>query len=156
MKLELRDIHLPDSDMLWWPLAMGWYVLIILLVLGVVLVFFWKKRKPKAVVIDAGVAMQGVYLAYLEHENQHQFMQDLSIMMRRICLRYFPTQQVAALQGKAWVDFLDRSTEGQVCFSSGMGQSLEAGPYNKKQDVDVKALYDICQTWLKVIEKNAC
>ncbi|MDQ6961922.1 MAG: DUF4381 domain-containing protein [Mariprofundaceae bacterium] len=156
MKLELRDIHLPESDMLWWPLATGWYFLLAILLLLIVAVVFWRKRTPKKPQVKANLAMHDVYLAYVKHEDQHQFMQDMSIMMRRVCLRYFPAEEVASLHGKAWLMWLDQSTDGQVCFSSGIGQSLESGPYNRQQDVEVKELHDLCRQWLDVIERKTC
>ena len=42
--LELRDIHLP-TEISWWPLAPGWWIVIGLILLGIVISIFLYRRQ---------------------------------------------------------------------------------------------------------------
>lgn len=156
MAMQLRDIHMPTSDFLWWPLAPGWYACIVLLSLSLAVWLYIKKRKAKKPQVQAHVALEALYQHFCQNQDQHQFMQALSILIRRICLRYFTAEDFAALQGQAWLRWLDQTTDGKICFSEGIGCSLQAGPYDRQQHVDVQALYQLCQQWLSLLEKKRC
>jgi len=112
--LPLRDIHLPTT-VDWWPLAIGWWGVIILslgglLAAGILLSRWWQRRQQ-------GVALQAQQAAVLNELSmirQHfQAEQDsawvcaaLSQLLRRLCLLYFPRTAFVSLHGAPWLAFL--------------------------------------------------
>jgi len=156
MHLSLRDIHLPEEEWLWWPLAPGWYAVGAFIILAFVLFFYWRKLKNRKSQVKASLELKKLYQQYMNTQDQHQYMQHLSILMRRICLRHFPATEVAALHGQTWLTWLDQTTKNQIIFSEGIGMCLTTAPYNHQQTVDIKQLHQLCQAWLKILEKNSC
>ncbi len=125
----LRDIHLPDP-VSWWPLAIGWWVLIGFAVLVILRVAFMdrQRRKLRAFALAevdrlAGDCRKG--------SNSSHLATGLSVLLRRVALVRFPDDQVAALHGNAWIDFLSRTSERpetMVAVADGLEHSLYAPP----------------------------
>lgn len=107
---QLRDIHLPSS--LPWQLAPGWYLLI---GLGTILFIGLARkiikiylRKPSSKEIALNLINQ--YKAeYEQGGNAKKLSIQISELLRRVALSYFPRNQVAGLNGKPWIDFLNRT-----------------------------------------------
>ncbi len=95
--LPLADIHL-QSDPSIWPLAWGWWA-IILITLGVLIalsvtLYRWKTaRKPLQ---EAKVLLDDL-----------DSIAAINTLLKRTCLTYFDHQTVAKLTGDAWLAFLD-------------------------------------------------
>jgi hypothetical protein len=65
-----------------------------------------------------------------------------------VALAAFPRQQVAGLQGEAWLVFLDGDSKEKL-FSSGIGRVLITGPYQATLDLTIDALFPLIQSWIK-------
>jgi uncharacterized protein DUF4381 len=153
---DLRDIHLPPAPS-WWPPAPGWWIAAIVLLAAIafgifVLVREWRERQWRRRVaaeldrIAATHAAQPVLLAA-----------EVSQLLRRASLLIEPG--AAALEGDAWLAFLDRQVEGgaatkpAVRFQSDAGRALLDAPYRRADDplakVDANALVGLARSWLK-------
>lgn len=107
---QLRDIHQPQPiDSM--ELAPGWWLLIALGITALVLTFKkWRARLR---------AKQPIKLARLELQQlsalspEVQALNQLATLLKRVALMYFPSQQIAALSGSRWLDFLAK-TSGQA------------------------------------------
>ena len=156
---DLRDIHLPPAPS-WWPPAPGWWIVAIVLLIA----------------IGFGVAM---LVREIRARRWHGASSPSSIASRR-CMPRSPTTCVsrptvsqllrrasrliepaaAALQGDAWLDFLDRqfdaaSTRARVedAFAPATGRALIDAPYRRADDasaqVDATQLIALARDWLK-------
>lgn len=130
--LQLKDIHFPPSPDIW-PLAIGWWILLtILLLLAVWLIFLIRKylkiKKLQKMLLDE--------LGQLENKLIHSpdkiLISEINILLRRLALTYYPQVEVASLTGSDWLDFLDKSG-GTKSFSSGAGKILAEAPYRSGQ-----------------------
>jgi len=141
--LPLRDIHLPEP-VGWWPPALGWWLLLGLLLLATIgLVFLWRRRQ--------GRRYRRLALAELEGLAQlppAELAAGLSQLLRQAALCYFPAQECAGLWGEDWLRFLDRPFNDQP-FSQGIGRALLDAPYRPEASVDGPALLDLGRRWLK-------
>ncbi|HHI94942.1 MAG TPA: DUF4381 domain-containing protein [Gammaproteobacteria bacterium] len=147
--LQLRDIHLP-AEPGWWPPAPGWWILAVLLLILLVWTTrfalrryrLYRQRQRLLATLDALTRQPG--------DVTPETITQLSILLRRLALMRFPRQQVAALSGSEWLDFLDRSG-GDGGFSHGPGQVLATGPYQPalSADVDMAALSALLREWIK-------
>lgn len=126
--LQLKDIHLPGSPDIW-PLALGWWLLLAVL-LG--LVFWFILVVKKYINIQRHKRMLFEELAQLEIKLKSSpnktHVAETNILLRRLALAYYPNQKVASLTGSDWLQFLDESGNTQN-FSKGAGRILIDAPY---------------------------
>jgi hypothetical protein len=128
-ELPLRDLHLPEP-VGWWPLAPGWWMLILLALMAIALLIHqwyqaWSQnaaRRQALRVLDARVA------EYARHGNAVRLGSELSGLLRRTMLAYAPRADVAGLTGDAWLAWLDRGME-RPQFLQGDGRPLVEWPY---------------------------
>ncbi len=130
--LQLKDIHLPSNPSIW-PLALGWWLLIAVLLVLVVWLFFVIR---KSLLVRKHKRMLFNELAQLEQKLKDSPDKDLiaetNILLRRIALAYYPEARVASLTGDDWLAFLDKSGNTQN-FSKGAGRILIDAPYRSGQ-----------------------
>lgn len=145
--LPLKDIHLPP-DVSVWPLASGWWLLIGLILFCIVS-GFWIYRLLKR---RAGLRAANKLLLAIANDSQQtdqQKLTALSALLRRVALSTAPRDQVASLNGPAWLAYLDKGFK-DAPFSQGIGCCLADAHYRATPaEVDLPALIKLCQRWLK-------
>ena len=148
--LQLRDIHLPPAPP-WWPPAPGWWlagvlVLVLLALCGSWLARAWQQRRRRQAVL----AMLNELERELIRDPAPLRLAGLSALLKRLALRRHPRRDVAALNGAAWLAFLDR-TGGEGAFAAGPGRILADGSYHSKlaDEVDVAGLMRAVHLWVR-------
>lgn len=146
---QLQDIHLPEAVGKW-PLAPGWYVLIVLCLLVILGGGIYLRSRY----LSAGAKRQALHLLAL---YQLQYQQGASLqhisaqlgeLLRRVALVYFPRVEVAGLQGEKWLTFLNHSAKG-IDFYSVRRELLEL-PYHPQPQVNtLDLLFHLVKTWIK-------
>lgn len=106
---QLRDIHLPEP-IGFWPLAPGWWLLI---ALSVVLISVVSWRFWRAIVAARAKKEALRLLKYYEEQslqegNSAPLCAQISELLRRVALAYFPRKEVASVHGVAWIEFLNK------------------------------------------------
>ena len=146
--LQLHDIHLPQP-VSWWPPAPGWWLVAVLLLVLVLGGLWWRHRHRCRTYRRVALSR----LADLEN-RYHQAPQDvaliteLSRLLRHMAVLHYPSRDCAGLQGEAWLKFLDQPF-GDAPFSSGIGQALAQGPYQRQSHVeDPASLVILCRRWI--------
>jgi len=144
--LDLHDIHLPGSPGIW-PPAPGWWLLglLVLAAAGLSVSAGWKRwrqqRRRRRVITEldrlgargGGPALVG----------------GVAALLKRVALTRYPSTEVAALTGDAWLGFLDR-TGGDGRFRDGPGRVLAEGPYAPAAEgLDEQALLALVRDWLR-------
>jgi hypothetical protein len=78
--------------------------------------------------------------------------QRISILIRRVALSLFPRAEVAPLNGRQWLEWLDRPL-GDGRFLEGPGRVLDDGPYRPQpgDHADLDALLALCRDWLRAL-----
>ncbi len=142
--LQLRDIQMPGDAPLW-PPAPGWWVLLALLMAAAVaatlkLLRLWRARRRRARITAELERLRGA-------SRGPELAASVSALLKRAALGRYPREQVAALTGPAWVEFLDR-TGGDGAFARGAGAILADGVYAPRRDCDADALLDLAGRWL--------
>ena len=157
--IPLHDIHLPAA-VSWWPLAIGWWLLIILVMLTVAAWVWWLRRKRQHQWrVDALAVLRDIEQAHRQHSDAVQLVNELSVWLRRVCVSVFPRQQIAAVTGQRWLEALDTVfTNGRTAppwrFDSQIGRVLIAVPYqqaNADITIEVDSLLQLCRAWLKCL-----
>ena len=146
---QLRDIHSPPP-IGWWPLAIGWWIIIGLsfLILICFAYYYWRKRRPTTLRIALALITQ------LQQKQQQQpdynHLPELSIIVRRVALARFPNTDVAHLHSEAWLRFLDK-TGRTIAFTQGAGKCLAYGPYQQQTIDNFAAVLTCVRDWVKTI-----
>jgi hypothetical protein len=124
----LRDIHLPPP-VSFWPPAPGWWVLAVALLLAAIGIAWWLRARRRSSRRAARLELDALARAYAEGRDVASLAQDLSALLRRFALARFPREEVAALHGARWLEFLERSARGG--FPRDVAEALEAALYRQ-------------------------
>jgi len=138
-QLPLRDLHLPEA-IGWWPLAPGWWLVIVLAAVGLVILCrrYLRTRARGAARRYALLQLKELTAEFEQHRDAVAFSGALSELLRRTMLAYAPRQDVAGLTGDEWLAWLDRDLD-QPRFQSEAGRKLLELPYLAPRD-DVSAM----------------
>lgn len=152
--LALRDIHLPEP-VSWWPPAPGWWLLLALLIIVCSVTYLWliswrknqqKKRIQKASLIE----LENIRSTYNNDLNLVRLARSLSILLRRICLSYYPHTHVPGMTGEQWLSYLDETAEKKG-FKTDSGNILATAPYlpdRSRPAFDAENLLSLCEAWI--------
>lgn len=149
--LPLRDIHLPEA-VSWWPPAIGWWLIPLLILAGIAVYFIYKKfygRTPRH------VNYKPIALQQLEQIRQHHkdtastaLLRELSSLLRRIALSYYPRESTASLTGERWFEQLN-----QLCpdarFTQQQQQLLSRAAYQPQAEFDAADIILQCAQWIQ-------
>jgi hypothetical protein len=146
---QLQDIHLPAAIGIW-PPAWGWWILLLLIITSVSLLVFFviRKKTRNAYRKLALIELEKIQQQFSAEQNA-EYLQAISIILRRTALSGFGTQFNASLKGEAWLHWLDAQcakTNNQ--FSQGAGRVLLIGPYQKTPEFDRHALQKLAAIWI--------
>ena len=143
---ELRDIHLP-ADPSWWPPAPGWWLLGVLLLIVIVWLLRFVRRRARQRRWMASVRGELVKIAasHAAQPDTARLAGEISALLRRASLLIAP--HAAALQGEAWLQFLDVQL-GDGAFAHGVGRVLVDAPFQRLPEIDADALLALSARWL--------
>lgn len=121
---NLNDIVVP-ATVAWWPLAPAWYLL------AVVTLFFtlwmcwrrWRQWKTDQYRREALKSLHSLRVV-----ADRQALQQIPGLIKRAALSCWPRADVAALSGRQWHEFLDRSSATNQ-FCAGVGSILDRLAY---------------------------
>jgi hypothetical protein len=155
--LELRDIHLP-SDPSIWPLAFGWWLVIIIICLLIyVLIKKWQQlRKQKQLINLLQVELNSINDAYDNHKNKHQLASEISELLKRFVRHVLKDNSATSLTGIAWIEYLNKQTSSN--HFSQFESELTQAQYLPQIDYDtsrlIAAVNDYFPTAIKLNKKT--
>lgn len=155
---QLRGLHLPPEAG-FWPLAPGWWLLLGVAVLLLLASFlagrrYLQHRRRQRYRRQALSLLQQLYqrwqqpAADAEKLDKREYLQQLNAVLKRVALTAYPQADTAALYGEPWCRFL-RDSAGLPAFTEGVGQALASGPYQPQPEVDVAALQQLAEDWIR-------
>lgn len=152
-QLALKDIHLPDTG-LWWPLAPGWWMLLILIVL---IIYFlprllrWLRWKPiKSVSLGE---LTRIRVGITNGLDEQRALREISILLRRTVISYCGRAFGASITGKNWVEQL-RQISGRECFTADQNEWLRIGQYQPSSRCDLPAMLHSCEKWIRSLPRR--
>ncbi len=137
-----------------WPPAPGWYVLAGLLLLALILLILsWiRKRRENRYRIIAMHGLKEIIASSGNHPGQGD-LQSLNRLLKETALTVFPREQVAALFGNEWLEFLDQSCN-KTDFTGLSGNLLGTASYSGNKEVNIpqdqwNQLIEVSETWIR-------
>ncbi|WP_298622232.1 DUF4381 domain-containing protein [uncultured Legionella sp.] len=145
---QLKDIHLPEP-VSWWPLATGWYGLMLLIVLILMFITYRVyKRHINGLAKNKALLLLKTYKEHYDKERNAQITSArISELLRRVALVYYPRTEVAAIHGDEWVDFLNKTSK-KLDFKPVKAMLLES-PFKTGESVDLQPLFTRAEQWIK-------
>lgn len=141
---RLHDIVLPSTPY-WWPPAVGWFVLMGIVCLLLMLstaglaAWWWKSRYRRAALAE---------LKQIEAATDRtQALPQLAALVKRTALSVYPREQIAELSGEAWLQYLDASA-AMTSFTRGAGRQLESG-YERGEQLPTSELIVAVRHWIQ-------
>lgn len=148
---QLRDIHLPEAVSLW-PLAPGWWLLLILCSLAIS-VLVWhalKRRRDKRYRTLAVAELEESYQNFQRSKDTAAYISASQQILRRAALYRYADRRanIAPLHGSAWTQFLD-SCVNQPLFATTFGDALDEAHYQRSAAIDAAELHRSALYWLR-------
>lgn len=102
---QLRDIHLPE-DVSWWPLAIGWWIIIALIIAIIIvwLIIRWQKAK-----LERMSRFALIELNELKATQSNNWILELQTLLKRVAMAYFPKSNLKNCSEQEWLSFLSLS-----------------------------------------------
>ncbi|MEZ9763507.1 DUF4381 domain-containing protein [Vibrio splendidus] len=146
--LDLSPVIAPDAPT-WWPLAWGWWAVIITGIVLIALVFFIIKRRQK------NQRAKNEALACFRNSQPSNTLSPNAAqdIVRQAALSYFPRDKVAGLSGDDWLTFLDAQL-AKPLFAAKQSQWQQAlyqdtALMSDEQKKAQQQLVNDCETWLR-------
>lgn len=148
---QLKDIHLP-SEINWWPIAPGLMItfILLLLIISYFIYFCYQRNKQKKAIKFALAKFKKLKELNTHNPDNINIAAELSHLIRRVSLYYFPREKIAGLTGKAWLDFLNQSGN-TTAFTGEISTLLTDAPYAKNVTADLTHLLLLTESWLMTI-----
>ena len=145
---QLKDIHLPNS-IGWWPPAPGWWFIMLVVALFMAWIswrswLWWWAMKPKRQALKI--------LDQLETQSKGNvpagdICAQVSQLLRRVALTYYPTNQVAGLKNDDWIIFLN--SHGKDINFNAVREHLLVYAYRNHNKASLTPLFDRSRSWIK-------
>jgi hypothetical protein len=145
---QLRDIHgAPAAP--WWPPAPGWWVLALLVAIGLFYVVRYasKRHQQKQRRLQLTRFVDRVTQEVDPAAAPQEYLASLNRVFKIVALRAFPENHCALMQGAEWVDFL-RIKLGDAGESDEL-KVLAVGPYQPAPEFDAERLTGLAKRWIR-------
>ncbi|MBQ8481052.1 MAG: DUF4381 domain-containing protein [Alphaproteobacteria bacterium] len=141
---ELRDIHLPADGVPFFPLAYGWWFLLLSIIGLIVLVkvCIWIRRTSARIYARK-------LLNRLRDIYDLEAVVRMSEILRRICVRKYP--EAVALMGDEWISFLN--DKSKHILDAETSELLKNAPFMPKDSElyskeKQQKLWNFCYEWI--------
>lgn len=140
---QLHDIKGIDN-VSWWPLAPGWYGLIVLcLIVFAAFFYLLQKRKKRQ-------SRRAVFDRLRQETDAKRKIAALSELLRRLAVKKHGRQTCAGLEGQNWLNWLsdndpngyDWTRHGEILLD------LPYAPKDKISNIDLDPLIDAAEGWV--------
>jgi hypothetical protein len=144
---DLKDIHIPASIESW-PPAYGWWLMALLVALGIYLLAIWlvKVQKVRLTKRQALKALQQIDSSDLDCISQ------LNQLLKRVAIAYFPNKNVQEMHGMQWTDFLVKTLPSKKSKDfSGVFESMQKTLYqaHTSKSTEFPSYSKSVETWIK-------
>ena len=148
---QLADIHLP-ADISFWPPALGWWVLALLLLIASSFATrkLYKKAEQRKACQYALAELENCLEKLDESAGQKkllQYVNDVNTVLRRVALVKFPESNPGSLVGETWIAFI-RRTGNSSQLDDQLSTALSHGRFRKQITVDSQALNQMARSWI--------
>jgi len=157
LEQNLRNLQIPN-DSLWWPPAVGWWVVAALsaLFLGSLLYRFLHRRaiaNQKHLAISQNTHLQNCFDQWLKDHDTAKYVQAVNSLLKQTAVEIAGRSTVARLNGDGWVKWMEHETDSG--FSSDTRSLLSQSGYKKNPPSPDLQLHSEIENWHQLYTKSA-
>jgi len=159
--LPLNDIIPPESISIW-PLALGWWVLLsLIIVISIASALYWRRHQKKW-----GYRHQALQqlnrILHAKQENPQQMLDALHYLLKQTAITAYPNTRIAPLHQQQWRQFLNQHTltpyftdtlshlfEQRYTATNGTTQHKKQQNKEQQQTTDIQQFAESCRPWIK-------
>lgn len=137
----------------WWPLAPGWWVLITLIIIAIVVLCYilHKRYKRNAyrrlALIQLKEIATDLEVNAEDNARVHTAVTATNALLKAVALRVFPRHDIAALFGTAWLEFLNSTAgKGTGTFPT---EFSNAAYQRQNPNLDMQQISTAAEHWIK-------
>jgi hypothetical protein len=146
----LANLHpLRDPQMIsWWPLAPGWWILILVAIITTIGLGYWLTRRYRGNAYRRQALQQ---LDQLHRElqaggNSSEFATQVNALLKRVALTAYPGDEVASRHSESWQSFLNQQLQADVQFQD----DFATAAYRKNcPELNSSQLQQAATHWIK-------
>ena len=151
--LDLRDIHVP-GDSLWWPLAPGWWILILSFIAFTIGIRWMVKRYRRRSLYRSCQAQFAQLRSDIKKgQIDKNPAAEISIFLRRVLISYQGRDNGASLYGEDWISAVG-SLDTHSVFNEQHMEFLAYAQYKKDATIDVNELLEKTGQWVSQLPKE--
>jgi hypothetical protein len=145
---QLRDIHSAPT-VPWWPPAPGWWVLAVLLAIGLIFAGRYALRRLRHRLRRQRLAgFVDAVEAYIDPVAEPQeFLAAINRIFKIVAIGAFPDDHCARMQGAEWTGFLAKNLSQSP--AAGQLAVLEEGPYQPAASFEPEILAGLARHWIR-------
>lgn len=112
---NLRDIHQPEA-ISWWPLAPGWWLLLIfiLVILGLG-IWLYKRHRRNRFRRQATSLLQVSYLQWQQNADNQAYLISANQLLKQCLMQQGLRRETASCSGKHWLRLMQQAAPGVQC-----------------------------------------
>lgn len=144
---NLHPLRAPES-IDWWPLAPGWWILLLAgILLVTTLAYLLRNRYRKnAYRRHALRQLQSLRTDYLANSDTGRYLSQINALLKSAALLAYPRTEVAAQHGADWRAFLNRSLPP----AEQLQPAFDDAAYRKTcPEIDVIRVHRAAQHWIR-------
>ncbi len=132
----------------WWPLAPGWWILLLagILLVTTLTYLLHKRYRKNAYRRRALLQLQSLHTDYLAKSDTGYYLSQINALLKSVALLAYPRTEIAAEHGAAWRAFLNRSLPPAEQFQP----AFDDAAYQKNcPEIDVAQVHRAAQHWIR-------
>ena len=146
----LANLHpLREPDLIgWWPLAPGWWLLLVTVLLGLATLAYFLVRRYRANAYRRRALSQlhVLHEEYLADADASRYITRTNALLKSVALRAYPPRQVAANSGEEWLAFLNNGLQAPERFHD----NFATAAYQKVcPEMDMAQVHRVTRNWIK-------
>lgn len=146
----LANLHpLREPAMIdWWPLAPGWWLLLVLALLCLVALGYFLRRRYRANAYRrrALIQLRELQRQYNADRDDTAYIAHINALLKSVALVTYPRREVAANSGAKWLEFLNGSLGGGDTFQD----VFATAAYQREcPALDMEQVHNTARTWIK-------
>lgn len=132
----------------WWPPAPGWWILLTLLAISIVIIswILLRRRKARAYRRQALAQLESLRNGYRETRDAKAYVAAANALLKSAALIAYPRRAVAASSGSRWLALLNEGLPPAEQFP----EEFVHGAYRKNGvAIDVEQLHITAASWIR-------
>lgn len=135
----------------WWPPAPGWWILLGLLALSLVILgwILLRRHRARAYRRQALTQLESLRTQYQHTQDANAYLGAANALLKSAALMAYPRRDVAASSGSRWLAFLNDG----VAPADQFPEEFVNGAYRKSgMAIDVEQMHSTAARWIKYHE----